>query len=90
MKTSDIVKRFVNSQFVNEIDRNDVSDSLHQLFIRAGILNTTGKSSAEVNVDILVSQKIMYYINEFFLMTTRKNKTRKVKQKIGRFTRKHL
>jgi len=90
MKTSDVVERFVTSQFVPLIDKPDARDSLHQTFIKNGILNTTGKSRAEVDMDILVSQKIMYYIKEFFIMTTRKHKTRKLRQHIGRFTRKRL
>jgi len=90
MKTSDVVERFVSSQFVPLIDKPDARDSLHQTFIKNGILNTAGKSRAEVDMDILVSQKIMYYIKEFFIMTTRKHKTRKLRQHIGRFTRKRL
>jgi hypothetical protein len=90
MKTSDIVERFSNSKFVTLIDKLDVRDFLHQTFIKNGMLNTTGKSRAEVDMDILVSQKIMYYLKEFFIMATRKNKTRKVRQQLGRFTRKRL
>ena len=87
MKTADIVERFATSKFVPLID---MRDSLHQTFIKNGILNTTGKSRAEVDLDILVSHKIMYFIKEFFLMTTLKNKTRKLRQQLGRFTRKRL
>ena len=38
--------------------------------------------------DFIVSQKIMYHLKEFFLLTTKKQKTRKVGIKLGRFTRK--
>jgi hypothetical protein len=38
--------------------------------------------------DFLVSQKIMYHLKEFFLLTTKKQKTRKVGIRLGRFTRK--
>jgi len=90
MKTSDVVDRFVTSKFVPLIDQSDMRDSLHQTFIKNCVLNTTGKTRSEVDMDILVSQKIMFYIKEFFLMTTRKNKTRKHRHNIGRFTRKRL
>ena len=38
--------------------------------------------------DFIVSQKIMYHLKEFFILTTKKQKTRKVGIKLGRFTRK--
>jgi hypothetical protein len=38
--------------------------------------------------DFIVSQKIMYHLKEFFLLTTKKQKTRKVGVRLGRFTRK--
>jgi len=38
--------------------------------------------------DFIVSQKIMYHLKEFFLLTTKKQKTRKIGIRLGRFTRK--
>lgn len=91
MKTSDIVDRFANSVFVDPANRDDLRDSLYLLFINNGRLNTTGKSRTEVNIDLVVSQKIMYHISEFFLMALRKNKTRNNRYNhVGRFTRKRL
>jgi hypothetical protein len=91
MKTSDIVERFANSKFTDPLNRMDVRDLLYQTFIQNGLLNTTGKNISEVNVDIIVSKKIMYHIKEFFLMSVRKSKTRKRRDStIGRFTRRKL
>jgi len=39
--------------------------------------------------DIAVYQKLMYYVKEFFLLTTRREKTKKMKYNIGKFTRKN-
>ena len=87
MKTSDIVDRYSNSNFVQSENRNDVRASLYHIFIE----NTTGKSDPDVDVDILVSQKIMYHIREFFMRSVRKHKTRKIQyNSAGRFTRKKL
>lgn len=91
MKTSDIVERFANSKFTDPLNRMDVRDLLYQTFIQNGLLNTAGKNISEVNVDIIVSKKIMYHIKEFFLMSVRKSKTRKRRDStIGRFTRRKL
>lgn len=88
MKTSDIVERFANSRFADPLNRLDVRDLLYQTFIQNGLLNTTGKDTLEVSIDIIVSKKIMYHIKEFFLMSVRKTKTRKRRDyTIGRFTR---
>lgn len=88
MKTSEIVERFANSRFSDSADTRDL---LYQTFIQNGLLNTTGKHSSEVDIDILVSKKIMYHIKEFFLMSLRKMKTRNRRESaIGRFTRRKL
>jgi hypothetical protein len=47
--------------------------------------NNTAKDEVD---DFIVSQKIMYHLKEFFLLTTKKQKTRKVGIQLGRFTRK--
>jgi hypothetical protein len=47
--------------------------------------NNTAKDEVD---DFIVSQKIMYHLKEFFLLTTKKQKTRKVGIRLGRFTRK--
>lgn len=40
------------------------------------------------NYDIFVAQKIMYHIKEFFYLSKRKIRTKKIKLNIGKFTRK--
>jgi hypothetical protein len=40
------------------------------------------------NYDIYVAQKIMYHIKDFFYLTKRKIRTKKIKLNIGKFTRK--
>lgn len=41
-----------------------------------------------INDDIIVSQKMMYHLKDFFLLTTKKQKTRRLSTIFGRFTRK--
>lgn len=38
--------------------------------------------------DVKVYKKLMYHVKEFFLLTTRREKTKKVKYNLGKFTRK--
>jgi hypothetical protein len=40
--------------------------------------------------DIYVSQKIMYHIKEFFYLTKKRNRTKKIKCCFGKFTRKKM
>ena len=42
----------------------------------------------EMPIDVLISQKIMYHIKDFFYLTTRNMKTRKIQIAFGNFTRK--
>jgi hypothetical protein len=46
------------------------------------------KSVEEYEDDMVVSQKVMFHIKEFFLMNTNIPLTRKISSKIGRFTKK--
>lgn len=41
-----------------------------------------------LSLDIMVSQKIMYHLKEFFLLSSKGKKTKKIVIRIGRFTRK--
>jgi len=51
--------------------------------------NSTGsRISTKLSIDIMVSQKIMYHLKEFFLLSTKGKKTKKIVIRLGRFTRK--
>ena len=47
------------------------------------------KSKEEYEIDILVSHKMLYHIKEFFFMTTKVIRTKKMRSKLGCFTRKN-
>jgi hypothetical protein len=44
--------------------------------------------SPNIETDLLVSQKIMYHLKEYFLLSTKQPKTKKISWTLGRFTRK--
>ena len=46
------------------------------------------RKSSQISSDIMVSQKIMYHLKEFFLLSTKGKKTKKMLVRLGRFTRK--
>lgn len=54
---------------------------------RKGIENRLWKSSPTRN-SLAVSQKIMYHLKEYFLLSTKQPKTKKIVWTLGRFTRK--
>jgi hypothetical protein len=86
MLTSDIISRLCQSNIVDSLDRNVMEKYLSGKFINH---NTTLKPTSEIAIDRIVSQKLMFHIQEFFHMTTVYNKTQKVrKYSIGKFTRK--
>jgi low temperature requirement protein LtrA len=49
---------------------------------------TDPNEAKQTTVDFLVAQKMMYHIKEYFYLTNRKNKTRKMRIKLTRTTRK--
>jgi hypothetical protein len=46
------------------------------------------RNSPQISTDIVVSKKIMYHLKEFFLLSTKGKKTKKIVIRLGRFTRK--
>jgi hypothetical protein len=63
-------------------------DEILRLFLdRKHIENRLWKSSPSRN-SLAVSQKIMYHLKEYFLLSTKQPKTKKISWTLGRFTRK--
>jgi hypothetical protein len=86
-----IIDRFMNSTLCNDlIDKEKqyiLADLLYIQFSKEG--NVFFPPTKEIyENDIYISQKIMYHIKEFFYLTQKKNRTRKIKYPAGRFTRK--
>ena len=95
LSTDEIIERFISSDvyktYFGEKDKNSHSmeSFLYDWFLVNGqFRKSSGLENNNLEVDIMVSQKIMYYIKEFFYLTTRKAKTKKTKWKLGKFTRK--
>jgi len=91
LKTDEIIDRFISSNVFKNIKMNEsvsIESILYDWFIQNGRINDEIILENQLSIDIMISKKMMYYIREFFYLSERKLKTRKIQTKIGRFTRK--
>jgi hypothetical protein len=93
ISTESIIKRFMLSDYGSDFIRKQKMDDTFYEYIHDWFyfhikpVLAANKTVHEIN--IFVSQKMMYHIKEFFYLTNRKNKTRRKYNKIGKFTRKN-
>lgn len=89
LSTDEIIERFISNWTLFKLDKFAES-KLYDLFLIHGrIKPARSLNDNAINIDLIVSQKIMYYLKEFFLLTTKKQKTKKISLgQFGRFTRK--
>jgi len=92
LRTDEIIDRFISSDLFQQLDYvGDCFESvLYESFLENQSILNTIVLEKRLETDILISQKMIYYIREFFYLYSRKIKTRKIKQKIGKFTRKKM
>ena len=92
LKIDEIIDRFISSELYKKLSYNGpcFETILYHTFLEKHSTINMILLEKRLETDILISQKMMYYIREFFYLYSRKIKTRKIKQKIGRFTRKKL
>lgn len=93
LSTNDIIKRFSDSDFGKKIcstqnKMNIFCGFLWNEFYRQNAIQMGNNSNLKVEMDILIAQKIMYHIKEFFYFTNRRERTRKYKTPVTRLTRK--
>ena len=85
LKTGDIIQRLMDSSILKT--NND--ELFRSYFLENNLITSTSKTKQTIDEDIFVSRKILYHIQDFFLMTTYKNNTRKNKDLgCGIYTRK--
>jgi len=89
----EIMRRFIGSTLYRSlftfIDSTKFTEFIRDWFIRKGSSCFQRiKVENESEIDVFVYQKMMYHIHEFFYMTTKQEKTRKIRSCFGRFTRK--
>jgi hypothetical protein len=94
LSTDEIIQRFVNSDIYSKVTYNENNKFLHQFiadyFIKRNHISNGNPLIQDLKQDIIVAQKIMYHLQEFFYLTVRRKRTQKKIFKLGRFTRKNL
>ena len=92
LSTEIILDRFLGSELcrnsIIETEHYLFSDYLYMQFFKRGLFNKVHVSKKILEIDVLVAQKMMYHIKEFFYLTHKKGRTKKIKYPIGRFTKK--
>jgi hypothetical protein len=91
LRTDEIIDRFISSPLFQQLKYDDglcFETLLYEAFLQKQPFINIILLEKRLETDLLISQKLMYYIREFFYLYSRKVKTRKTRQKIGRFTRK--
>ena len=83
LKTGDIIQRLMDSSILKTTE-----DTLFTTyFLDNQLISHFEKSQSDIDDDTLVSRKMLYHIQDFFLLTTRTKNTRK-NSNFGNFTRK--
>ena len=91
LSTEDILDRIINSKY-HSIFRDNM-DSIRDHYITRCIkLRSYSKQALRDSLYLaeheMISKKIMYHLKDFFLLTKKRNKTRKKQHCTGNFTRK--
>jgi hypothetical protein len=93
LSTEEIIYRFLDSDVGKRIavsaeDQAKLYHYLSSCFYKKGRIQEGNDSSKVFQTDVFVAQKMMYHIKEFFYLTNRKQKTRRIKFAYGKLTRK--
>ena len=85
MNSSHIINRLMNSNLLYIEDEKPFLE----YYLKYNLMLNNNKTQTEINEDIYVSKKILYYIQDFFIVTTNNRKTKKQTiLNISNFTRK--
>ena len=91
LSTQEIIQRFINSNISTKLVGNDkkmLHQSIADYFIKQNHITAGNPNVSDLETDIIVSQKIMYHLKEFFYLTTKRKRTQKISIRLVRNTRK--
>ena len=91
LSTQAIIQRFTSSNLLLSIpntNRDVLKNYLLGYFIDHDAYNLGNPHIRDIEIDILIAQKIMYHLRDFFYIANPNTRTKKNKQRVGRFTRK--
>lgn len=93
LSASQIVNRFLHSKLAKNILKTTADKKSFERIIfqkKDGNMLTDSENNTLLKTNILVSQKIMYHIRDFFFYSNKREKTKKNKKLMNRLTRKKL
>lgn len=94
LSTDEIIRRFVASDIYINLDSSCNTRNLHQYiadyFINKNHITNGNPMIQDLKRDIIVAQKIMYHLREFFYLTSKRQRTHKKLIRLGCNTRKNL
>ena len=91
LSASQIVNRFLHSKLAKNILKTPADKRSFERIIfqkKDGNMLTDSENNTLLKTNILVSQKIMYHIRDFFFYSNKREKTKKNKKLMNRLTRK--
>lgn len=94
LSTNEIIQRFISSDIYVKLKQQNDTHNIHQCivdgFIREKRITNGNPMIQDLKRDIIVAQKMMYHLREFFYLTTKRNRTHKNLVRLGHYTRKLL
>jgi len=88
LQPDEIITRFIESTLFQNIPSEYREDIISELNDGFGYSMKTIITKSEIAEDIKISRKLFYYIREFFYLTTKKQKTRKMRERSKNSTKK--
>jgi hypothetical protein len=86
-----IIERFLTSSIYKEYIHGSqnflLADFLYKQFLKKDFISVIPPQDNLIS-NITIAQKMMYHIKDFFYLSQKKIKTRKIKYSLGKFTRK--
>lgn len=90
LSTQDIIQRFMSSTLFLKLKHNDtLQNYLIQSFIQSNAFTNGNPNLKDLETDIIVAQKMMYHIRDFFHISNMKCRTKRKLVRIGRLTRRN-
>lgn len=94
LSTNEIIRRFVSSDIYVNVKSINHTHDLHQhlvdWFIDKNHITNGNPMIIDLKRDIIIAQKIMYHLREFFYLTSKRRRTQKNITRLGCTTRKNL
>lgn len=90
LNSDTIIQRFIDSSLFQNIPFHLHNGLTYELYDYFGNIGNKITTKCQIETDIIISRKLMYYIREFFYLTTKRPKTRRVRSSPRSGTRRKI